>query len=126
MAVSGSDISVVPRKFFLYITRCNQRTKPGVPIGSRWISPERPFTVSGLSTSRTAYVCQSARAPTLVNAGRKKPPLYDPRDNCSRNTAPLRHFARALEAVDPDEPRRVAEAVKSLDSVMRSHFGHPR
>ncbi len=61
-------------------------------------------------------VCQSARCPNIGECWAKKTATFMILgDNCSRNCTFCAISHGALEAVDPDEPRRVAEAVKSLD-----------
>ncbi|HPM60561.1 MAG TPA: lipoyl synthase, partial [bacterium] len=61
-------------------------------------------------------VCQSARCPNIGECWAKKTATFMILgDSCSRNCTFCAISHGALEAVDPDEPRRVAEAVKSLD-----------
>lgn len=60
-------------------------------------------------------VCQSARCPNIGECwGRKTATFMILGDSCSRNCGFCAVHNGCMEPPDPDEPRRVAEAVKSL------------
>ncbi len=60
-------------------------------------------------------VCQSARCPNIGECWAKKTATFMILgDSCTRNCTFCAISHRAPEAVDPDEPRRVADAVHSL------------
>ena len=94
-------------------------TAPAFPewIKRPWASGE-PFaeTKALLEGLDLHTVCQSARCPNMAECwGRKTATVMVLGNTCSRSCRYCSVAAGALEAPDPEEPARVAEAIRRLN-----------